>query len=69
MSAVALAIEMPTLYASGRREICVQKLGNAYQRKEIEKHMTHFTIGFNKRFFGEDARFPFTIVACLPVIV
>ena len=29
-------------YASGRREICVQKFRNAYQRKEIEKRMTHF---------------------------
>ena len=41
-SAVALAFgEMRTPYASGR-ELCEQKFGNVYQRKEIEKQMTHF---------------------------
>ena len=44
--AVTLAFEeMRTPYASGR-EICVQKCGNAYQRKEIEKRMTHFKSTF-----------------------
>ena len=62
--AVALAFEeMRTPYASGR-EVCVQKFGNAYQRKEIEKRMTHFKsifqIQWNKMFFANDARFPFT---------
>ena len=52
--AVALAFEeMRAPYASGR-EICVQNYGNAYQRKEIEKRMTHFkstfSTGFIKRF-------------------
>ena len=53
--AVALAFEgMRTPYASGR-EICVQKFGKGYQRKEAEKRMTHFkstfsTIKFIKRF-------------------
>ena len=41
---------------ASRREICVQKFGNAYQREWIEKRMTHFkstfTSGFIKR-FGE----------------
>ena len=32
---------MCTPYARGP-EVCVQKFGNAYQRKEIEKRMTHF---------------------------
>ena len=42
ISAFPLAFEeMRTPYASGR-EICVQKLRNAYQRKEIAKRMTHF---------------------------
>ena len=41
-SAVALAFEeMRTPHASWR-EICVQKFGNAYQRKEVEKRMPHF---------------------------
>ena len=41
-TAVALTFEeMRTPYASGRN-ICVQKFGNAYQRKEIEKRMPHF---------------------------
>ena len=63
-TAVALAFEeMRTSYASGR-EICVQKFGNAYQRKKIEKWMPHFNstfqIQWNKMFFANDARFPFT---------
>ena len=33
--------EMHTLSASGQ-EMCVQKFGNVYQRKETEKQMTHF---------------------------
>ena len=44
--AVALAFEeMRAPYAS-EEEICVQKFGNAYQRKEIEKRMTHFESTF-----------------------
>ena len=40
-AAVTLAIEeMRTPYTS-EREICVQKFGNAYQRKEIGKRMVH----------------------------
>ena len=62
--AVALAFEeMRTPYASGR-EICVQKFGNAYQRKEIEKRMPHFKT--NKMFFVNDTRFPFTQLAYVP---
>ena len=51
-SAAALAFEeMRTPYTS-RREICVQKFQNAYQRKQIEKRMMHSesTFGFVKRF-------------------
>ena len=54
LPAIALAFEeMRTPYASGW-EICIQKFGNAYQRKEIEKRMAHFkstfTTWFIKRF-------------------
>ena len=62
LGAVALAFEeMHTPYASGR-EICVQKVGNAYQWKEIEKRMTNFksTSQRSKMFCANDARFPFT---------
>ena len=38
-----------TPYASGR-ENCVQKFGNAYQRKQIEKRMPHFKSTFTTKF-------------------
>ena len=45
--AVALAFEeMCTPHARGL-QICVQRFGNAYQRKEIEKRMTHFKAPFH----------------------
>ena len=56
-------------------EICIWKLENAYQWKEIEKQMTHFKSTFTTRFikqftkktfFAKDACFPFTILVCLP---
>ena len=47
---VTLAFEgMCTPNPSGR-EICVQKFGNAYQRKEIEKRMPHFKSSFTTKF-------------------
>ena len=54
IAAVALAfVELRTPYAS-EWEICVQKFGNAHQRKEKGKRMTHFKstscTGFIKRF-------------------
>ena len=49
-TAVALAFEEThTPYASGR-EICVQKFGNVYQRKEQEKWMLHFKSTFGIKF-------------------
>ena len=55
-TAVAVAFEeMSTLHANGL-EICVQRFGNAHQRKEIEKRIPHFKT--NKMFFANDARFP-----------
>ena len=53
ISAVAFE-EMRTPYPSGR-EICVQKFGNAYQRKEIEKRMTQFI--FCLRLVETESRF------------
>ena len=48
-AAVALTFkEMSTPYASGR-ENCVRKFGNAYQRKEMEKRMTHSKSTFTTR--------------------
>ena len=49
-SVVALAFEeMRTPYASGRG-ICVQKFGNVYQWKEIDKQMLHFKSTFTTKF-------------------
>ena len=72
-AAVALAFEeMRTPHASGR-EICAQKFGNAYQRNRetngaFQKHLYHHrTIQRNtEMLFSNDARFPFTTLACLP---
>ena len=72
-AAVSLAFEeMRTPYASGR-EICVQKFGNACQRNRetngaFQKHLYHHqTIQRNtEMLFANDARFPFTMLACLP---
>ena len=52
------------------REICVQKLRNAYQRKEIGRRITRFkrvhqTIQRNKMLFANDARFSFKILGCV----
>ena len=73
-SAVALAFEeMRTPYAS-RRKICVQKFRNAYQRNRVTNDAfqeqfydrVHQTIQRNKMLFANDARFPFTMLVCLP---
>ena len=71
--AVALTFEeMRTSYASGR-EICIQELGNTYQRKEIEKGMPHFKSIFqiqrNKTFFANDALFPVTVCSVIGCVM
>ena len=82
LSALALSFEkMRTPYASGR-EICVRKWTRNLRSKNRKcvptkrnEQMTHFkstfTTGFIRRFsektfFANDARFPVTILACLP---
>ena len=66
-SAVALA------FGEIRTNICVQKFGNAYQQNwetngTFQKYLYHHqTIQRNiEMLFANDARFPFTILACLP---
>ena len=50
VTAVTLTFEeMRTPYAS-RRESCIQKFGNAYQWKEIDKRMPHFKSTFTTKF-------------------
>ena len=67
-SAVALAFEeMRTPYASGREINSVQKFGNGYQHNRetngaFQKHLYHR----QTMLFANDARFPFTILVCLP---
>ena len=49
-SDVTLAFEeMRTPYRSGQ-DICLQIFGNAYQRKYVQKWMTHFKSTFTTRF-------------------
>ena len=51
--------EMGTRHASGQ-QICVQKLGNAYQQIELGKRMTHFKAP------STEYRFVRTLHALLP---
>ena len=74
-AAVAQAFEeVLTPYTNGL-EICVQKLGNAYQRNErsgakwMARFKSTFATGIQQNaemFLANDARFPFTVLACLP---
>ena len=41
--------DVHTLYSSAQ-EICIQKIRNAFQQKEIEEQMTHFKSTFTTRF-------------------
>ena len=61
-----------TPYASGRG-ICVQKFGNAYQKKRetngaFQKHLYHHQMiqRNTEMLFANHARFPFTILVCRP---
>ena len=77
LTVVTLALEeMHTSFASGW-EICIQELGKAYQRNEIENemmfrkllyHWVHKTIQWNTMFVANDVHYPFTILACLPCL-
>ena len=61
LAAVALAFdEIGTPSASGR-ETCVQKFENAYQRKEIEKPLTHFKSIFTTRFIKRFSQIKFSM--------
>ena len=66
LSMVALAFEeMRKPYAIGR-DICLRKLGNTYQRKEIEKQMTHFkSTRFSKKTLSRhNTRVP-SVIVCI----